>query len=114
MVLGRGLSAIRSLADCQWFLLHQLKELFHEEDTMGGGTIFKAVTKKDMQGIKLVWPDSGAIERFDALCRPMEAAVENLTRECAVLRETRDLLLPKLISGKVDVSDLPIDVGQAA
>jgi type I restriction enzyme S subunit len=27
------------------------------------------------------------------------------------LRQTRDLLLPKLISGKIDVSDLDIDTG---
>ena len=31
-----------------------------------------------------------------------------LSRRCEILRQTRDLLLPKLISGEVDVSELDI------
>jgi type I restriction enzyme S subunit len=37
-----------------------------------------------------------------------------LTQKNARLRATRDLLLPKLISGEVDVSDLDINMGDTA
>jgi type I restriction enzyme S subunit len=44
--------------------------------------------------------------------RPSEELIELLSRKDRNLRTTRDLLLPKLISGKLDVEDLDIDVGE--
>jgi type I restriction enzyme S subunit len=41
-------------------------------------------------------------------------SIRNIQRRNIVLRSTRDLLLPKLISGKLDVEDLDIDVGMTA
>jgi len=49
IVVGRGLCAIRSKTGNQAFVFQQLKEKFKEPDTMGGGTIFKSVTKEDIQ-----------------------------------------------------------------
>ena len=39
---------------------------------------------------------------------------QNLVQKNVILRQTRDLLLPKLISGELDVSELDIDIGEAA
>ncbi len=44
----------------------------------------------------------------------MVKAILNLNRRNAVLRTTRDLLLPKLISGQLNVEDLDIDLGATA
>jgi len=43
----------------------------------------------------------------------MLAEILNLRTKNTNLRTTRDLLLPKLISGKLDVEDLDIDAGIA-
>ena len=56
IVIGRGVCAIRSKTGHQPFVFQQLKEHFQEEDMMGGGTIFKSVTKEDMHGIKMIAP----------------------------------------------------------
>ena len=77
---------------------------------MGGGTIFKAVTTKDMQGIEFIVPDYALVTRFEDLVSPMELEIENLTNKNTNLRQTRDLLLPRLISGELDVSDLDIHI----
>jgi type I restriction enzyme S subunit len=45
---------------------------------------------------------------------PMYQLIDHLQLQNENLRATRDLLLPRLISGEVDVSDLDIDVGDAA
>ena len=45
--------------------------------------------------------------KFDELVVPMRGLVTKLTTKNANLRATRDLLLPKLISGELDVSSLP-------
>ncbi len=50
-------------------------------------------------------------DRFGELASPMVDAILVLNRKNAAIRETRDLLLPKLISGKVDVADLDFDTG---
>ena len=39
-------------------------------------------------------------------CDPMLTLCRNLVRKNAKLRITRDLLLPKLISGEIDVSEV--------
>lgn len=109
IVIGRGLCAIRSREGNQAFIFQQLKELFKEEDTMGGGTIFKAVTKGDMQGIRLLSPPPDPIREFEKMVEPLFAELEILTAKNVNLRRTRDLLLPKLISGVLDVSSLDID-----
>ena len=105
LVVGRGLSAIRALDGYQNFLLMQLRDRFAIEDSMGGGTIFNAVTKKDMESIMLLKPASSVIGAFEAATALMADLIANLSRQNVVLREVRDLLLPRLVSGALDVSE---------
>jgi restriction endonuclease S subunit len=114
MIIGRGLSAITHKLGCQWFLYHMLKEIFIDEDTIGGGTIFKSVTKNDMETIKVITPVNELKESFESLVKPSERLIENIEKRITILRQTRDLLLPKLLSGEVDVSELDISVPEEA
>ena len=109
VVIGRGLSAIRSKNGNQTFLLQQLKDRFQEEDTMGSGAIFNAIRKTDLLGIPLLKPTESVIGKFEEIVNLIFAELANLTLKNANLRQTRDLLLPKLISGEIDVSELDID-----
>ena len=104
IVIGRGLHAIRSRTGHQAFIYQQLQEKFHEEDMMGGGTIFKSVTKRDMQNIDLLMPPRSHRERFEQLMRPVYRQLEVLTDRNEILRDMRNLLLPRLVSGQLDVS----------
>ena len=110
IVIGRGLSAIRHKNGNQLFTYYQLKEMFKEEDTMGGGTIFKAVTKDDMINIKFLSPSNELLKIFERNVEPISSQLENLIKKNVNLGNTRDLLLPKLISGDVDVSEMNIQM----
>jgi len=112
LIVGRGLCAIRNKNGQQWFTLHQLKERFHQENTMGGGTIFKAVTRKDVESVEFLNPANLTVQAFEGICHPVEAQIKILTEKNSNLHRTRDLLLPKLISGELDVSDLDIKTGE--
>jgi type I restriction enzyme, S subunit len=112
LVVGRGVSAIRHKQGKQVFLFHQLKERFKEEDMMGGGTIFKSVTKEDMQKISLISPPAPLVAEFENTVGGQFLLYDNLTKKNCSLRQTRDLLLPKLISGQLDVENLDIEVGE--
>ena len=112
LVVGRGVSAIRHKQGKQVFLFHQLREKFKEEDTMGGGTIFKSVTKEDMQKIELICPLPQLVSDFEEAVGGHFSLYHNLTKRNRLLRQARDLLLPKLISGQLDVEELDIDTGE--
>ena len=103
MIIGRGLHAIRSKTGNQVFIFEQLKDKFQEEDSMGSGTIYKSVTKGDMLGLKFKYPGKNLIEQFEEKAEPIFDQIRILTEKNIYLKETRDLLLPKLISGMVGV-----------
>jgi type I restriction enzyme S subunit len=108
IVIGRGISALRSKSNHQVFLLSQLRYIFKEEDSIGNGAIFKAVTKKDMQSIKLLQPSIDLVDRFELLASPLWGGIRVLSDKNTNLIKQRDLLLPKLISGEIDISDIPM------
>ncbi len=56
----------------------------------------------------LAMPPMPLLSRFDGIIIKAVGQVENLTMKNRNLRQTRDLLLPKLISGEVAVADLEI------
>jgi len=57
----------------------------------------------------LLVPSPTMLERFEATQELMTELRANLARQNGNLRATRDLLLPKLLSGEIDVSGLDID-----
>jgi type I restriction enzyme S subunit len=57
--------------------------------------------------MKSIIPDDEAlIKKFDKLIEPYFNLIDNLNLENQNLKKTRDLLLPRLISGKLKVKDL--------
>jgi type I restriction enzyme S subunit len=55
---------------------------------------------------KVAMPPDGVRTRFEELCRPFTDGVFALGRKNANLRTTRDLLLPKLVSGEIEVPEV--------
>jgi type I restriction enzyme S subunit len=104
MVVGRGLCAIRSKESNQAFLFQQLKETFIEEDSIGGGTIFKAVTKDDVLNIKLMDPPKKIKANFEEIAKPIFKLLEVLITKNRNLCTQRDILLPRLINGELDIN----------
>ncbi len=53
-------------------------------------------------------------EQYEQIVTPTFDLLLNLEKQNANLQTTRDLLLPRLISGELDVSELPIEVEETA
>ncbi len=62
----------------------------------------------------VVQPPADMLRQFSGFFGDVIAKQQNLIQKNTVLRQTRDLLLPKLISGELDVSTLPIATGREA
>jgi len=54
-------------------------------------------------------PPYSILKQFEEMIKPFFALVMKMKDKIEVLKHTRDLLLPKLISGKLDVSELEIE-----
>src|SRR6185312_3379073 len=70
------------------------------------GSAYPATSFGDFENAKLLLPTSDILTEFDRLVLPMLTMAHRLGRQNEVLRVARDLLLPRLISGKLRVDDL--------
>jgi len=79
----------------------------------GTSTSHQRVKPEDVLRLKLPIPDAKILGPFDKIVSPMVSLSSSLRRRNQNLRQTRDLLLPKLISGELDVSELDITIPEA-
>ena len=85
---------------------------FHErKDLYCTGATQMSLTNEGLGRIELVVPDESTVTAFGQIAQPMVDQILILQARNSVLRRTRDLLLPRLISGEVDVSEQLIDTG---
>ena len=103
IVIGRGIAAIRSNQDQQNFLFYTLKNHFFKEDLIGGGTIFSAVTKKDLYRVELMQPPDVIVNMFTRFVNPIDQQISILQRIIDRLGQSRDEILPRLMNGEMTV-----------
>lgn len=103
IVIGRGLASIRSKFNYQSFLFYQLKNHFFKEDMIGAGVIYASVRKDELNNQKILTPSDDLINQFQDIVIPIDKQIENLTKQNRLLTQARDLLLPKLINGEIEV-----------
>ena len=77
--------------------------------TMGStSSIATAVNSKIIKGMPFVVPTDGELEKFHRIAAPLFAMIKSNQREIKLLGELRDALLPKLMSGEIDVSGIQL------
>ena len=70
----------------------------------------KATSAGVMTSFDLVVPTDEVRARFEMVIASLRKTLNVLLEKNTNLRQTRDLLLPKLISGEIDVSELDINI----
>ncbi len=108
MIIGRGLAAIRHVKGKNSYLYYLLKTAFANEDIIGNGAIFNSVGKDELSSFAVHRHPERLIDDFEDVAKPIDGQIENLIYATATLTQTRDLLLPRLISGKLSVENLDI------
>jgi type I restriction enzyme S subunit len=71
------------------------------------GAAYPAVTAATLEKAELLIPSALLIKKFVEATIPMTEQIHMLQRQIQNLRRTRDLLLPRLLSGQIDVDALP-------
>lgn len=110
IILGRGLASISYKNNWNGFLFYQLKQIFFEENLMGGGAIFNSVTKSDMERIELIEADDNTMKKLNKFIAPIDVNIENLHNQNQYLKEARDILLPRLMTGIIDLDKIETEL----
>jgi type I restriction enzyme S subunit len=112
-VLNQRVARLRTKNELpQYVLFHCVREpILHFNATIVGTTVAH-LGDKHLREINVVCPPMNLLINLHAIFEPLFFAEINLRKKIELLRSTRDLLLPKLISGQLDVEDLDIDIGE--
>ena len=98
--------------DCMYlFHLYQSPEFSHEFSVQRLGTSrsHQRVSFEGFLGMSVLLPNKSFLNEFHEKVNPIVNLCNTLRLKNTNLRQTRDVLLPKLISGEFDVSDLDIN-----
>lgn len=103
--IGRGLGAIHSKTGHSSFVLYTMFALRSQLDIFNGeGTVFGSINRDALNAIPIDIPPVTEIDQFEAVAHPMDELIRANYEENCRLEAIRDSLLPKLMSGEIDVS----------
>lgn len=109
--LGRGVAAI-SKTDEQYveYVYHILNNSIEQLKHQANGSVIVGINKDDILNIKVKIPSNSEIKKFHIMQKPIFEAIKNNRDEILRLTRIRDALLPKLMSGELDVSSIELDI----
>ena len=88
-----------------FFLFQWLTENVPTFQRMASGATFKEISRGVFKTIEFLQPTDELVRRFEVMVTPMAEQILALQRQTANLRRTRDLLLPRLLSGNLNIED---------
>ena len=107
--IGRGLGAIRSKDGHQSFVLYTMFALREQLNVFNGeGTVFGSINRDALNSMPVDIPPKEIMDQFEDIVAPIDAAIRNNYDETCRLQAMRDSLLPRLMSGELDVSDIDL------
>ena len=88
------------------FLYCVIKPLLYAIEQTQVGTTVIHIGKKDFDAFEFWLPEDCVLDKFDSITNPMYQQMVSTLLENKKLMVLRDTLLPKLLSGKIDVSEV--------
>lgn len=90
------------------FLYYTIKPLLYAIEQTQVATTVIHIGKKDYDAFKFILPDAITLDKFDELTAPMIQQIVSNRFENKRLAQIRDSLLPRIMSGKIDVSAISL------
>ncbi|GHU66480.1 hypothetical protein FACS189447_07420 [Spirochaetia bacterium] len=84
-----------------------LKQNLADIENLGSGSTFKEISGSVMKSIKVIIPDSKILEHFRYACNPLFEQQSVVEMQNHLLSAIRNSLLPKLMSGEIEVKSVP-------
>lgn len=77
------------------------------------GAVFDTIVIENFRKQKVIIPADDTLLKFTQVIDPIFALIKDLQQKNSNLRRTRELLLPKLVSGEIDVSKVDIPTSES-
>lgn len=104
--IGRGVASIKSKYGHDSYLFYTMKSLHKLFDSFDGeGTVFGSINKKTLSAIQILLPSDGIVEQFNNIASSFDDRIRSLSDENSRLSTLRDTLLPRLMSGELEVPE---------
>lgn len=105
-IIGRGLAAIRHKSGSQAYSYEFVRSIQGQLDFFNGqGSVFGSISKRDFESLQVLEPPDALIQAFDSICSPIDELLRNLHVQNESLAGIRDALLPRLVSGELEIPD---------
>ena len=104
--IGRGVAAFRYKNNPSYYsyTYYKLKSLLEEiKQFNDNGTVFGSISKSDFENLDIVIPDNDTIKMFQNQVKVIDDKIINNNNEIQTLIQTRDGLLPKLMSNEIAI-----------
>ncbi|MEJ7772059.1 MAG: restriction endonuclease subunit S [Geodermatophilaceae bacterium] len=106
--------------DDRWppgFIFEWLHDHADELASVATGATFKEITKGAFKRVPFLVAPPGVLASYRAVTEPIDWNIQRLEQQIRCLTAIRDLLLPKLVTGQIDISTLeleaPMETGAA-
>lgn len=86
-----------------YYLYYSIKNEVSKLKKMASGGVFDTIVVKTFDHIKITVPSEEMLFAFDKVVTPLLEQIQHLQRQSNLLSRQRDLLLPRLMSGKLEV-----------
>lgn len=105
MAMNQSCFALKHKQDKQFYLLGVISNLLREIVQGANGAVFNAINLGDLNRLKFVSPPQELVGKYNDLVTPFYNQMSELEIENIKLRELRDSLLTKLLSGEIEIPD---------
>jgi type I restriction enzyme S subunit len=105
VAINQGYIAIQGKSVSNYFMLYWLIQNMDSIKGRANGSTFQEISKSNFKDIDIVIPDSETLKRFDDIANSIFCKIVSNEIENGNLSELRDSLLPKLMSGKIQISN---------
>lgn len=107
--IGRGLAAIHSKDNYQSYVHYIMFSMQKELDVFNGeGTVFGSINRNALNTMPIKRPPQELVNKFEEIVAPIDALILTNHDKICRLQEIRDTLLPKLMSGELDLAEVEL------
>ena len=92
------------------YLYLYFKYIYHQLVNLSNGSVFNNLKTDILKKYQTILPDKKTLKDFDFIVKPLFFQMQNLTQESKKLADLRDTLLPHLMSGELDVSNVELKI----
>ena len=102
-LLNQRVAKVKSDIPAYTYCLFRSKAMFNEMNNLANGAAQQNLSPIRVGNIQILFPTDIFIQKFEAMVRPIISKINLLNKEINLLAQARDRLLPRLMSGEIEV-----------